>query len=257
MAISLTHYTLLRQMHAAKMLPQRGSILEIGEANWYGGPLSENHLSQTIQELTHGERRETLGKELRRLCDEDDGLPRLFGLAKLVYRLLFDTTDVTAIDLHGTPAALKLDLNAPLELDRQFDCVINHGTAEHIFNIARVFVSMHEATKPGGLMIHESPFTGWIDHGFYCLQPTLFLDLARANDYTIKVLAIEVLNQSIEPIKSREELLALAKSGDVPDNAMLFVAMKKGGDGPFRVPMQGFYAGAISDEARQAWRELR
>jgi hypothetical protein len=34
MAISATHYQLLRRLQP--MLPQGGSLLEIGEANWYG-----------------------------------------------------------------------------------------------------------------------------------------------------------------------------------------------------------------------------
>lgn len=245
-------------MRAANMLPQGGSILEIGEANWYGDRVQA--IADDIADLIDDHaRRAAMNLELVEAMQipAERAMERLFVTAKIIYRLLFDSPDITSIDMHGTAAALKLDLNGPLDLGRQFDVVINHGTAEHIFNVARVFVSMHEATKPGGLMIHESPFTGWIDHGFYCFQPTLFLDVARANDYAIKLLAIEVLNQSVTIVKSREELLSLAKSGEIPDNAMLFVAMQKQGDEPFRIPMQGFYAGAISQEARQAWKELR
>lgn len=32
-------------------------------------------------------------------------------------------------------------------------------------------------------MIHGMPFHGWIDHGFYCFQPTFYWDLAAANRY--------------------------------------------------------------------------
>src|SRR5207253_2432277 len=94
-----------------------------------------------------------------------------FDLVKIFYEIYFDPTETQAIDFDGTSQAHRLDLNRPIVLNRRFEVVINHGTSEHIFNIAQVFETMHDLTVPGGLMIHESPFTGWIDHGFYNLHP--------------------------------------------------------------------------------------
>jgi hypothetical protein len=166
---------------------------------------------------------------------------------------------VAAID--GDPAAYRAerhDLNTHTQFDQGFNLSINHGTAEHIFNIANVFRAMHDATVEGGLMIHESPFTGWVDHGFYCLQPTLFWDVSAANGYEMVMVAIEHLaSKSIIHIESREHILNLRRCDQLPDNAMLFVVMRKGKCEPFKVPMQGVYAGQVSQETMQAWRELR
>lgn len=235
MAISHTHYRLLRELRDLGELPIAGNILEIGQANWYGDCSAE--------EFAPGER-------------------DMFAVVRKLYQWLMRPLAVVSIDLDQNAAdALRLDLNEAQRgpHDAQFELTINHGTAEHIFNIANVFRLMHNATKPGGLMIHEAPFTGWLDHGFYCLQPTLFFDLAAANGYRVGLMAIEVLStQSVIVVPSREAVYEMARAGNLPNNAMLFVALRKGvEESEFRVPMQGVYSADASEETRQAWRELR
>ncbi len=169
MAIAGPHYRCLRDLHEAGQLPQGGSILEIGEANWYGDiPVP------------------------RELAADNP-----YTVVKNLYFALFATWDVVSIDFHG-PNALKLDLNEPISLaPGTFNVVFNHGTAEHVFNIANVLRVMHDHCVNGGLMIHESPFTGWIDHGFYTLQPTLYFDVASANGYEIVMMAVTQIELQI------------------------------------------------------------
>lgn len=232
MAISKTHAELLVELHGKGLLPQGGLVLEIGKANWYGD------------------------------CD-----PASFGLSgdeysvvRKFYERLFSPSDVAAIDL-GSVDAYQYDLNtftAPEGERRTCAAIINHGTAEHIFNIANVFTLMHDACEVGGLMIHEGPFTGWTDHGFYNLQPTLFWDVARVNGYEVVKVAIEHLaSRSIIHVESREQILELRRRDQLPDNAMLWVAMRKTRDAPFVVPIQGVYSGQVSTEATEAWKQLR
>jgi hypothetical protein len=117
---------------------------------------------------------------------------------------------------------------------------------------------MHDHCSPGGLMIHESPFTGWIDHGFYCLQPTLFYDLAAANGYEIALIAMETIDPpKIIQLASREHIYPLAEQRQIPNNAMLFVVFRKKLDEPFRFPMQGYYTQQLSEEGKKAWMDLR
>jgi len=229
MAISATHHALLS--HLKPLLPHGGTLLEIGEANWYGD------LEPASVGLTNKE--------------------NLFEVAKDFYEQLFAPSRIVSVDMHG-PSAWRCDLNEPLPPLGVFDVVMNHGTAEHIFDIAQVFRSIHTACKVGGLMIHESPFTGWKDHGFYCLQPTLFYDLAAANGYEIVSVDIEDMagNRTL-PIWSREKMTELLLAGGVPDNAMLFVVLRKQQAGPFVVPMQGYYSQSLSAAGKEAWEVLR
>jgi SAM-dependent methyltransferase len=249
-AISATHYQILRELKQRGVLPQGGSILEIGQANWYG----DCDPRVLLNDLSDKQRREDWETDLKR------GDVDAFSIARLCYLALFDCDDVDAIDGDpNAPNALRLDLNQPVKLKGEYDTTINHGTAEHIFDIAQVFATIHQFTKPGGLMIHEAPFTGWVDHGFYCLQPTLFWDVAAANGYEIVGVWIEHLaSRSYFAVKSREDLLEMRRCERLPDNAMLFVVMRKAAEeSPFRAPMQGVYTGQVSESAERAWRELR
>lgn len=281
MAISAVHYTLLKEH--APLLVRGGSLLEIGEANWYGDIEAPEgcDLNKCIRGVAfsgfENDREVGIIGRLREEIEWD-----LFAVAKEVYGLLFAPSIVEAVDIHG-PSAMKQDLNRPLTLPRQYDTIINHGTAEHIFDIAQVFKSMHDAAKVGGYMIHECPFTGWVDHGFYCLQPTLFYDIAAANEYELVSLSIaEIQSRTIIRVESREKLHELVmdrnpnindptavqhrgwyhegKYYPVPrilDNSLLFVVLRKVVDAEFRVPMQGVYSQRLSEKGREAWATLR
>jgi hypothetical protein len=238
MAISETHYRLLQELHRRGELPQGGSILEIGEANFYGdfNPV------------------EIPGSSL---IEQGDNFQ--YQIVKQIYKNLFGTDDISAIDMNG-PNAEKLDLNTldPVLMLPNYNACFNHGTSEHIFNIANVFQLMHKATRVGGLMIHESPFTGWVDHGFYCLQPTLFWDLAAANNYQIVLFALEHLaSKTAFDITSRDDIHEMARREQLPGRLMCFVVFRKLTADPFKIPMQGVYAGTAGEKATQAWKDLR
>lgn len=237
MAISYSHYDILRTLHSRGVLPQGGAILEIGEAQWYGDAPAHSVI------------------DCEGVVDPEDG----YAVAKYLYGKFFAHRSIDAIDLHG-PTAFKLDLNERVQLPIEsiYSTVYNHGTAEHIFNIAQVFRTMHDACKVGGVMIHEGPFTGWVDHGFYCLQPTLFWDVAAANEYKVEFVAVEHLaSRTWEEIPNRESILEVRRRGQLADNLMLFVVLRKQVDAPFQIPMQGVYGGGVSEEAQRAWKGLR
>lgn len=231
MAISAVHYQLIKELPS---LPRGGSLLQLGEPEWYGD-MSTDEISGLTDGMTGHE------------------------IAAQVYRNLCDPSRVVSIDLHGTEFAMRLDLNEPIWLDGgQFDLTVNHGTAEHVFDVRRVFETVHEWTKPGGLMLHESPFTGWIDHGFYCIQPTLYYDVVAANGYEIESFSVaHIQTRLIWRIESQSQLIELVRAGGILDNSMLFVALRKAGNEKFSVPMQGVYSeGATQDQIR-AWKSMR
>jgi hypothetical protein len=258
MAISKSHHTIVRNLFENGVLPQNGALLELGEANWYD-PNSAHLLADEIRKFVPDPaRRDELLARLAQLVETREENVYLYHVAKIFYEVFFSPSEVQAIDFHGTPIAQKLDLNDPVTLDRRFDVTINHGTAEHIFNIAQVFRTIHEYTVPGGLMIHESPFTGWVEHGFYTLQPTLFQDVAEYNRYSIVCMVIEDLHDFLLPIHTREDVYEFVKEGKLPENSVLFTAMKKDTvDRPFSIPTQAAYRSALSPKGVDAWRELR
>jgi hypothetical protein len=261
MAITKPHFENLRHLASTGEVPRGCRILEIGEANLYGD-ISPAMLYVAAAELAADESREAIVKKLQALeaiIPQDDPY-LLFKYAKLVYEILFDTTAVDSIDLHGTPAAMRLDLNLiiPGSMRRKYEVVINHGTAEHVFHIGRVFETMHECCEMGGLMIHDAPCTGWFDHGFYGLNPTLFYDLAAANHYAIRRLALTQINPpKVTPLENRGHAQALAFAKQIPENSCLFVALRKTSDEPFQIPMQGYYDNRLTAQERQAWYALR
>ena len=246
MAISSPHFQLPKSLQP--ILPQGGRLLEIGEANWYGDikpdVLLEDAADPYLASIVKGA-----------IASGNN-----FKIAKAAYCVLFQPSKMVAVDYNGTPEAHRFDLNEEIHsLERaDFDVVYNHGTAEHVFNVAQVFRTMHDHCCDGGLMIHEAPFTGWVDHGFYSLHPTLFYDLASANCYEV----VGVWLLTITPawtlrLESRDHVARLAADGELPNNCNLFVVLRKHGDRAFRVPMQGYYAGSLSPAGVKAWEVLR
>jgi SAM-dependent methyltransferase len=72
-----------------------------------------------------------------------------------------------SIDLADSRADWHCDLNHPIDIPERFDMITNFGTAEHIFDIAEVFRSMHALLRPGGIQLHVMPAYGDVNHGFY------------------------------------------------------------------------------------------
>ncbi|MBV9554189.1 MAG: hypothetical protein JO032_15520 [Alphaproteobacteria bacterium] len=94
--------------------------------------------------------------------------------------------DYAALDLDDMPGVTRLDLNyedAPPEMVGQFQLVTNFGTTEHIANQLNAFNVIHDLVAPGGLMIHELPMHGMLNHGLINYNPKFFWMLARSNMY--------------------------------------------------------------------------
>ena len=220
MSITAIEYILLRDMAAKGVLPAKGDFIEFGEANWYGDvPLAQLH-EDIRARVADPDERERLVAETIRLdaaYDADPSSEALFAIAKIFYATFLDHASHTAIDFHGTATALKLDLNRPLDLGRRFDFAFNFGTGEHVFDICQFFRTVHDVTKPGGIMIHGGPFTGWFDHGFYNIQPTLYHDIARANGYRVAAMFLTDVGPppKMTQIRGREHVLQLAESGEM------------------------------------------
>ena len=109
----------------------------------------------------------------------------------------YSIADYVDVDINDE-AALKLDLNAPLPVEMRNSAmtVANVGTAEHVFDLARVFRNVHELVKTGGTIIHIAPVS-WYEHGFFNFNPAVFKAVARANGYRLAVEAFHFASTSL------------------------------------------------------------
>jgi hypothetical protein len=147
--------------------------------------------------------------------------------------------DYAAIDIDGD--AIHLDLNkddAPAELRNGFDLVVNTGTTEHIANQENAFRVLHDITRVGGIMYHEVPAGGMLDHGLISYQPKFFTRLAGQNDYAFLLFKLCAWPPSGVPayIQEFNQRFGVANIGDIPD-VSLRVALQKQHDLPFSCPL--------------------
>jgi len=258
MALTAVDYRIFMELRREGILPSRPGVLELGEAEWYGDVPAET-LADTIDQLTQDlELRTKLHAQLAAALRRESSTWS-WDLAKLFYRVLLDYRRIVAIDFHGTPAALKVDLNYPVAVEEQFEVLVNSGTGEHVFNVYQFFKTCHEVTCPGGIMFHSMPFCGWVEHGFYNFNPTFYWDLAAANGYRV----VAMIYTEVDPVKlvrltDREKILDMARSGELGRNALLYAIFAKGGsESEFRIPFQAVYAGELNAKMSKAWHELR
>jgi hypothetical protein len=258
MAISTVDCVVFRELSRSKAFPAHPDVLELGEANWYGDVTIEQ-LVADIQEFADADSRLELLRQLESLLMQPSSSRFHFDVAKIFYRTFLGYRTITAIDLHGTEQALRLDLNLPVPIDGQFHVVMNSGTAEHVFNICQFFKTTHEKTRPGGLMIHALPFTGWLDHGFFNFNPTFVADLAAANQYQPLIwLHAESQPLRLIQIQSIAQVHEMGKRGELGTNSLHYVVLRKPQENrPFVVPMQGIYSGNVSAQAKEDWMKMR
>lgn len=97
---------------------------------------------------------------------------------------------VASLDVSEYEGATHLfDLNEPdlpETLRNQFDLVIDGGTVEHVFHVPNAMKNIFGMLKIGGRVMHASPSSNFVDHGFYMFSPTMFLDFYAANGYNIE-----------------------------------------------------------------------
>lgn len=94
-----------------------------------------------------------------------------------------------SIDANGE-ATITADLNEPLGpyamddvFGQAFDLTTDFGTIEHLANPIQGWKTLHELTKPGGLIAGDKPASGYPGHGFWLHDKIFFVQLARANMY--------------------------------------------------------------------------
>lgn len=144
------------------------------------------------------------------------------------------------------------DLNSP-GLDSKwagaYDVVIDHGTLEHVFHLPNALHTLFRLLRVGGRLITSTPTSGFLEHGFYMIQPTLFADYYRANEWEINSIQLAWLGEDQEnnpPFFADYVPGAFDSLGNGklrPEmHSTITVATKTTRTTGDRVPMQGYYA---------------
>lgn len=161
--------------------------------------------------------------------------------------------EYTALDINDTKHTKKVDLNEPYKHEKQAALITNIGTSEHCFDQGRIFETMHDNCKVGGIMFHHLPFAPWPNHGFYNYCPILFEALAVANDYKLVFLKIgdregNCADLPLEKIvleRGQKELEELSRG---QTRLFIYAALLKQNDASFKKPFQKRYVPDIADD---------
>ena len=161
-------------------------------------------------------------------------------------------SSVASLDISDFEGAdILYDLNSPeppAELRDSADLILDGGTIEHVFNVPNALKACHAMLKVGGRIVHLTPASNYIDHGFYSFSPTLYHDWYTANGYEIDYLG--VVRHSLRPDKDEHALYPYTPEtfqrfsyGGVDDMMYMCicVATKLATSTAERVPQQGFY----------------
>lgn len=173
----------------------------------------------------------------------DDSLFELLGFTQSV-RLDYSSYEA---------AEHVFDLNSPQlpsELTQQFDLVLDSGTIEHVFDIAMALRHCAEMLKPGGRVVHLTPSSNCVEHGFYSVSPTLFADFYSASRFTLESLYLcrvprDLLRgvwQTYDYLKAPNQFIPIGMlSGDT---WFTFCVATREPTSHAQVPQQSFYASA-------------
>lgn len=89
-------------------------------------------------------------------------------------------------DFEGCDFVFDLNASEIPEAHRgMYELVLDAGTMEHVFHVPNGFANLSAFVAPGGRIVHQSPSSNHIDHGFWMFSPTLFWDYYTANGYDL------------------------------------------------------------------------
>lgn len=143
--------------------------------------------------------------------------------------------DYVSFDIVDAPYVHHFDLNTdqvPSSLRNGFDLVINAGTTEHVLNQLNALKTIHDLTKPGGLIYSMFLLNGFGPHGLlrYCNR---FVELlAAANKYEVIFRDVHSRNY----LEWRREIGANPKPNESIEFALdecEWVVLKKTSPAPF------------------------
>jgi hypothetical protein len=152
----------------------------------------------------------------------------------------------SSIDIDGSADSIPIDLNCdpvPASALGRYDLVVNAGTTEHVANQVNAFKIIHDLAKVDGIMVHNLPSQGMLNHGLINYNPKFFWMLSRSNGYRMVYFSFLSEAQCYpvpDDIVSEMAKFRPDASTAVPHefrNAAVVVALQKQFDKPFVAPL--------------------
>lgn len=125
-----------------------------------------------------------------------ESIKNIYPINTYLFFNMFGIKEVYAIDYNGLDGAdviFNLNHDLPECLYDKYDYIIDGGTLEHVFDIARAMKNLTKMLRNGGIVIHILPLGGYVEHGFYNFSPTFFLDYYTINDFFIHRINMEFM----------------------------------------------------------------
>lgn len=155
--------------------------------------------------------------------------------------------DHASIDIVGGPFGIAIDLNhdgVPKGARGKYDLVTNFGTTEHIANQLNAFKVIHDLTAVNGVMVHNVPSQGMLNHGLVNYTPKLFWILARDNryrllyfDYRNTPVRYELPQNIVDQVASFKPDITERLGDHTVTDAVLIVVFQKVHDVAFVTPL--------------------
>lgn len=179
-AMGLSKGTLRLLLDEARREPFTGSVAVLGKQDvWFTEDTLRSCAAVAGVRLRDGPLSLSPKPELAREGYlSDDSLLRALGF-----------TSYSALDVSDYEAADILhNLNSPTippEIEGRFDVVVDGGTLEHVFHLPNALSALGQMVREEGRVIHASPSSNHVDHGFYMFSPTFFWDYYSANRFEL------------------------------------------------------------------------
>lgn len=115
--------------------------------------------------------------EVRRLgLDPSAVLPVPWSFAESFFKTLgaFTVASLDASQFEGASIIHDLNRPVPARIYDQYSAVVDVGTIEHVFDVARCLHNYMVMVRPGGHVIIHTPSNNYLEHGFHQFGPQLF-----------------------------------------------------------------------------------
>jgi hypothetical protein len=196
------------------------------------------------REVPPQDRQPTTSLIYKRLGEECGG----FVHARTFFRMLGidDYHDLDASTAEGPMLVHDLNEPVPPQWHGRFGTILDAGTLEHIFDLRTALANIVRLLRVGGAVLHISPLSGWVNHGFIQVSPCLYYDYYQANGFQVRdacVLRLKRRNFRAPGLfmPYQHELKTFSMDDREHLSLLAFTATKQQVVHPLRVPIQSKY----------------